>query len=75
MSARIKKGSDVKVITGQYKGSTGKVKSVDKSKNKAIVTGVNTAKKHQKPTATSASGIISKELPIHISNLALADNS
>ena len=43
--------------------------------NKAIVAGINKAKKHQKPDNNQAGGIVEKEMPIHISNLAYYDNS
>jgi large subunit ribosomal protein L24 len=69
---KIKSGDTVRVITGDHKGSEGKILQVLKDKNKAIVEGVNMIKKHMKPSAQSPQGgIVEKEAPIHISNLAL----
>lgn len=63
------------MIAGDHKGSEGKVMSVDREKNKAIVEGVNVVKKHEKPSAKNPQGgIVEKEAPIHISNLSLMEN-
>ena len=71
---KIKSGDIVRVIAGDHKGSEGKVLKVDREKNKAIVEGVNMVSKHTKPSAKSPQGgIVKKEAPIHISNLALID--
>ena len=71
---KIKSGDTVKVIAGDHKGSEGKVLRVDREKNKAIVEGVNMVSKHTKPSAKNPQGgIVKKEAPIHISNLALID--
>ena len=71
---KIKSGDIVKVIAGDHKGSEGKVLRVDREKNKAIVEGVNMVSKHTKPSAKSPQGgIVKKEAPIHISNIALID--
>jgi len=71
---KIKSGDTVKVIAGDHKGSEGKILRVDREKNKAIVEGVNMVSKHTKPSAKSPQGgIVKKEAPIHISNLALID--
>ena len=71
---KIKSGDTVKVIAGDHKGSEGKVTRVDREKNKAIVEGVNMVSKHTKPSAKSPQGgIVKKEAPLHISNLALID--
>lgn len=70
----IKKGDVVRVMAGDSKGEEGKVMSVDKIKNRAIVEGQNLVSKHQKPNATNPQGGISKEeASIHISNLMLVD--
>lgn len=70
----IKTGDTVKVISGDEKGKTGKVVSVDKQKNRAIVEGLNMVTKHVKPTAAKPQGgIDKKEAAIHISNLMLVD--
>ena len=71
---KIKTGDTVRVIAGDHKGSEGKVVSVDREKNKAIVEGVNMVSKHTKPSAKSPQGgIVRKEAPIHISNISLID--
>ena len=70
----IKKGDTVYVNAGNYKGETGTVLSVDPSKDRAIVEGVNIVKKHTKPNAKNPQGgIVSQEAPIHVSNLQLID--
>jgi large subunit ribosomal protein L24 len=74
MKLRIKTGDTVRVIAGDHKGSEGKVVSVDREKNKAIVEGVNMVSKHEKPSAQNPQGgIVKKEAPIHVSNLSLID--
>ncbi|MFP9118253.1 50S ribosomal protein L24 [Flavobacterium sp. RNTU_13] len=71
---KIKSGDTVKVIAGDHKGSEGKVLRVLREKNKAIVEGVNLVSKHTKPSAKNPQGgIVKKEAPIHISNIALVD--
>jgi len=72
---KLKKGDDVIVIAGKDKGKKGKITLVKPKVNKAIVAGLNKVKKHQKPDKNQAGGIIEKEMPIHISNLAYYDNS
>ncbi len=75
MSAKLKirKGDKVVVITGKDKGKQGEVVRTIPSENRAVVRGVNVAKRHQKQTAAQEGGIVTKELPIHVSNLALRD--
>lgn len=73
MAAKIKKGDKVVVITGRDKGKTGEVLKVIPSENRAIVGGINLVKKHEKPSAAGNGGIVSKEAPIHLSNIAIAD--
>lgn len=71
---KIKSGDTVRVIAGDHKGEEGKVLSVLREKNKAIVEGVNMVSKHTKPSAKNPQGgIVKKEAPIHISNIALVD--
>jgi large subunit ribosomal protein L24 len=71
---KIKSGDTVRVIAGDHKGSEGKVLRVLVDKNKAIVEGVNMVSKHTKPSAKNPQGgIVKKEAPIHISNIALVD--
>jgi large subunit ribosomal protein L24 len=75
MKLRIKTGDTVRVIAGDHKGSEGKVVSVDREKNKALVEGVNMVSKHEKPSAQNPQGgIVKKEAPIHVSNLSLIDS-
>jgi large subunit ribosomal protein L24 len=73
MAAKIKKGDKVVVLTGRDKGRSGEVVSVNPTEERALVRGVNMVKRHQRQTANQEGGIISKEAPIHLSNLALAD--
>jgi len=69
---KIKSGDTVRVITGDHKGSEGKVLTILIDKNKAIVEGVNMVKKHMKPDAQNPQGgIVEKEASIQISNLSL----
>ena len=71
---KLKKGDEVIVITGKDKGKTGKITKIQPIKSRAIVAGINKFKKHQKPDNNQAGGIIEKEMPIHISNLAYYDS-
>tara|TARA_R110002020_G_scaffold137434_2_gene306585 strand:+ start:121682 stop:121996 length:315 start_codon:yes stop_codon:yes gene_type:complete len=74
MKLKIKAGDTVRIIAGDHKGAEGKVVSVDREKNKAIVEGANLVSKHQKPSAKNPQGgIVKKEAPLHISNLSLID--
>ena len=73
MSMKIKKGDKVIVITGKDKGKTGEVTKAMPKENKVIVSGINLVKRHQKPSQENAGGIVSKEMPIHVSNVALVD--
>jgi large subunit ribosomal protein L24 len=70
----IKKGDSVKVIAGDSKNQEGKILSIDRIKNRAIVEGVNLVSKHTKPNAKSPQGgIVKQEASIHISNLMLIE--
>jgi large subunit ribosomal protein L24 len=73
MAARIRKGDKVVVLTGRDKGRTGEVFEVHPGENRALVRGVNMVKRHQKQAPGKEGGIISKEAPIHLSNIAIAD--
>ncbi len=73
MPAKIKKGDRVIVTTGRDKGKKGEVLKVLPKENKAVVSGVNTAKRHTKQTQRQQGGIVNKDLPIDLSNLALVD--
>ncbi|MCB1531923.1 MAG: 50S ribosomal protein L24 [Alphaproteobacteria bacterium] len=70
---KIKKGDQVVVLTGKDKGSKGEVLKVLTAERRVLVQGVNMVTKHNKPTQFSAGGIEKKELPIHVSNVALVD--
>ena len=73
MAAKIKKGDKVVVTTGRDKGRTGEVVQVMPKEERALVRGVNMVKRHQRQTMNQEGGIISKEAPVHLSNLAYAD--
>ena len=75
MSAKlkIKKGDKVVVITGKDKGKQGEVLRVIPAENRAVVGGINISRRHTKQTAAQEGGIINKDMPIQISNLALRD--
>jgi large subunit ribosomal protein L24 len=69
---KIKKGDRVKVLTGKDRGKDGEVTRVLPAKGKVIVDGVNVARKHQRATrATMQGGIIDKDMPIPVANVAL----
>ena len=63
------------ILAGKDKGKTGKITLIKPQNNKAIVSGINKVKKHQKPDNNQAGGIVEKEMPIQISNLAFYDSS
>ena len=72
---KLRKGDLVKVIAGDSKGTQGKITEVILSKSRALVEGANMVTKHTKPNAANPNGgIIKKEAPIHISNLAFIDS-
>ena len=70
MAAKIRKGDRVMVLSGREKGRTGEVFEVRPDESRALVRGINMVKRHQKQSAQQEGGIISKESPIHLSNLA-----
>lgn len=70
---KIKKNDDVIILTGKYKGKKGKVLKAMPKENKVIVAGINLVKRHQKPSQENAGGIITKEMPIDVSNVSLMD--
>lgn len=70
---KIKKGDQVVVLTGKDKGKTGEVLRVIPEDMRVLVAGVNIATKHTKPSQTTPGGIQKVELPVHISNVAVAD--
>lgn len=73
MAAKIKKGDTVVVLTGKDKGKSGEVIRVLPEAQRVVVQGINIAKKHEKASMQSAGGIQSKEVPLHVSNVAIAD--
>jgi len=70
---KIRKGDKVVVLAGKDKGRSGEVLSVSPKEDTALVRGVNMIRRHQKQTQSQEGGIITKEAPIHLSNIALAD--
>ena len=72
-AAKIKKGDTVVVLAGKDKGRTGEVVQVLPKDDRAVVRGVNLVRRHQKQSASQEGGIITKEAPIHLSNIAIAD--
>jgi large subunit ribosomal protein L24 len=73
MAQKIKKGDRVIVLTGRDKGKQGEVIAVMPKEDRALVRGVNIVRRHQRQTANQSGGILSKEAPVHLSNLALED--
>ncbi len=72
--AKIKKGDTVVVLAGKDKGKSGEVTRVDPKASKVVVSGVNVAVRHRKPTQTNPQGGLDRfEAPLHISNVAIAD--
>ena len=71
MAAKIRNGDKVLVIAGRDKGKTGEVVQMFPTEERALVRGVNMVKRHQKQSANQEGGIISKEMPIHLSNISL----
>jgi large subunit ribosomal protein L24 len=70
---KIRKGDKVVVLAGKDKGRTGEVIAVMPKEDRAVVRGLNMVKRHQRQTQTQEAGIINKEAPLHLSNLAVAD--
>jgi len=70
---KIRKGDKVVILTGKDKGRGGEVIKVSPKEGTALVRGLNMVKRHQKQTQNAQAGIITKEAPIHLSNLAVAD--
>ncbi len=68
---KIRKGDNVVVLTGKDKGRTGEVVQVMPKEDRAVVRGVNMVKRHQRQTQNQEAGIINKEAPIHLSNIAI----
>jgi large subunit ribosomal protein L24 len=75
-SLKIRRDDTVTVISGKDRGKTGKVLRVDPKKERVYVEGLNIVKRHQKPSAlnpNAQAGVIEREGPIHVSNVALVD--
>jgi large subunit ribosomal protein L24 len=72
---KIKKGDRVIVVSGRDRGKQGEVLRVERKEDRLIVQGVNMVKRHSRPSAGHPGGIIDKEAPIHISNVAHVDPS
>ena len=70
---QIKKGNQVKIITGKDKGKTGEVMEINRKMNTIKVKAVNLVKRHTKPTKENKGGIVSKESLIHYSNVKNLD--
>jgi large subunit ribosomal protein L24 len=75
MSAKLRKGDKVVVLAGKDKGRKGEITRMLPKDNKAVVSGVNVAIRHQRQTQSAQGGRIAKELPIELSNLALLDSN
>jgi large subunit ribosomal protein L24 len=75
MAQRIRKGDNVVVIAGRDRGKTGEVLRVLPAESRAVVRGINLVRRHQRQTAQVQGGIITKEMPIHLSNISLAEPS
>ncbi|WP_162654023.1 50S ribosomal protein L24 [Lentilitoribacter sp. Alg239-R112] len=70
---KIRKGDNVVVLTGKDKGRSGAVLKVIPKEGRAVVAGINVVKRHQKQSQTTEAGIVTKEAPIQLSNIAIAD--
>jgi large subunit ribosomal protein L24 len=73
MAAKIRKGDKVVVLSGRDKGRSGEVIEVRPDESRVVVRGINMVKRHQRQTAQQEGGIVSKELAVHLSKIALAD--
>ena len=71
----LKKGTQVKVISGKDKGKTGEILEINRKLNKIKIKSINMMKKHLKPTKENKGGIVSKENFIHQSNVKSLDES
>ena len=71
LKLKIKKGDKVVVLSGEDKGKTGEVVKAMPKEGKVVVQGINLVKRHTKPSHTTPGGIVTKEAPIHVSNVAI----
>ena len=70
---KIKKGDQVVILSGDDKGKNGEVVKAMPKEGKVVVQGVNLVKRHTRPSQTTPGGIVTKEAPINVSNVALVD--
>ena len=73
LKLKVKKGDQVVVLSGDDKGKTGEILKAMPKEGKVVVAGVNLVKRHTKPSQTTPGGIVTKEAPINVSNVALVD--
>ena len=73
MAAKLRKGDKVIVLSGKDKAKTGEISKIITKTGRALITGVNSAIKHTKQTQNTQGGRLTKEMPIHLSNVALVD--
>jgi large subunit ribosomal protein L24 len=73
MAAKLKKGDRVVVIAGRDKGKRGEILKMFPDETRAVVAGVNLVKRHQRQTQRAQGGIVTKEAPLHLSKVAIAD--
>ncbi len=74
MASKLRKGDSVIVIAGKDKGKTGEILKVISDESRVLVSGVNMATVHKKPTAQTPGQRVKEEKPIHVSNVAYAEN-
>ena len=72
---KLKKGDEIVVLAGKDKGKRGKIVKVIPDVRKVVVTDINKYKKHQKPGNNEPGGIVEKDMPLHISNVAFFDST
>lgn len=70
---RVRKGDTVAVTSGREKGKTGEILRVERGRRRVVVQGVNMVKRHTRPSPTTPGGILEKEAPLDVSNVALLD--
>ncbi|MFN4090196.1 MAG: 50S ribosomal protein L24 [Alphaproteobacteria bacterium] len=73
MAAKVRKGDSVVVLAGRDRGAKGEVLRVIPSEQRVVVSGVNVVKRHQRPGPGNPGGIVEREAPVHVSNVAHAD--
>ncbi|WP_300936423.1 50S ribosomal protein L24 [Turicimonas muris] len=73
LKLKVKKGDQVVILSGDDKGKTGEILKAMPKEGKVVVQGINLVKRHTKPSQTTPGGIVTKEAPINVSNVALID--